>query len=54
MSVIAYFSGLNLTKEGDNGWTGEYVADETEGIVRVEDLPKPKVTARSRNFSQAA
>ncbi len=31
---------------------GEYVADGTEGITRVEDLPKPKVTARSRNFSR--
>lgn len=29
---------------------GEYVADETEGITRVEDLPKPKVARRSRNF----
>jgi hypothetical protein len=31
---------------------GEYVADGTEGITRVEDLPKPKVAARSRNFSR--
>ncbi len=31
---------------------GEYVSDGTEGITRVEDLPKPKVVARSRNFSQ--
>jgi hypothetical protein len=31
---------------------GEYAADGTEGITRVEDLPKPKVAARSRNFSQ--
>ena len=30
---------------------GEYVADVTEGITRVEDLPKPKVASRSRNFS---
>jgi len=29
---------------------GEYVADRTEGITRVEDLPKPKVVRRSRNF----
>ena len=29
---------------------GEYVADGTEGITRVEDLPKPKVAPRSRNF----
>ena len=31
---------------------GEYVADETEGITRVKDLPKPKVVARSRDFSR--
>lgn len=31
---------------------GEYVADGTEGITRVEDLPKPKVATRSRNFSR--
>jgi hypothetical protein len=31
---------------------GEYVADGTEGITRVEDLPKPKVVTRSRNFSR--
>jgi len=31
---------------------GEYVADGTEGITRVEDLPKPKVVPRSRNFSR--
>ena len=29
---------------------GEYVADRTEGITRVEDLPKAKVVRRSRNF----
>lgn len=29
---------------------GEYVADRTEGITRVEDLPKAKVVERSRNF----
>ena len=29
---------------------GEYVADSTEGITRVEDLPKPKVVQRSRNY----
>ena len=28
---------------------GEYVADRTEGITRVEDLPKAKVVPRSRN-----
>lgn len=31
---------------------GEYVADSTEGITRVEDLPRPKITTRSRNFSR--
>jgi hypothetical protein len=30
---------------------GEYRADRTEGITRVEDLPKAKVIRRSRNFS---
>ena len=29
---------------------GRYVPDETEGIVRVEDLPKAKVSERSRNY----
>jgi hypothetical protein len=29
---------------------GEYVRDVTEGITRVEDLPKPQVVLRSRNF----
>jgi hypothetical protein len=29
---------------------GEYRADCTEGITRVEDLPKAKVIRRSRNF----
>lgn len=31
---------------------GEYVADRTEGITCVEDLPKAKVVPRSRNFSR--
>ena len=31
---------------------GEYVADGTEGITRVEDLPKAKVVQRSRNFAR--
>ena len=30
---------------------GEYRADCTEGITRVEDLPKAKIIRRSRNFS---
>ena len=29
---------------------GEYLADRTEGITRVEDLPKAKVVRRSRSF----
>jgi hypothetical protein len=29
---------------------GAYIPDVTEGITRVEDLPKPKVLERSRNF----
>lgn len=29
---------------------GEYLADPTEGITRVEDLPKPKVVRRSRDY----
>jgi hypothetical protein len=31
---------------------GEYVADRTEGISCVVDLPKPKVARRSRNYSR--
>ena len=29
---------------------GEYVADETEGVVRVEDLPAARIEQRSRVF----
>ena len=29
---------------------GEYRPDPTEGITRVEDLPQPKVSIRSRNY----
>src|SRR6185369_7375040 len=29
---------------------GEYVPDATEGITRVEDLPKPRIEHRSRNY----
>lgn len=29
---------------------GEYVPDSTEGITRVEDLPKPLLGKRSRNY----
>lgn len=31
---------------------GEYVADRTEGITCVEDLPAAKVIQRSRNYSR--
>ena len=30
---------------------GEYVPDATEGITRVEDLPKPRIQKRSGNFT---
>src|SRR3954451_9180319 len=29
---------------------GEYVPDVTEGIPSVEDLPKPRIEHRSRNY----
>src|SRR5690348_13396712 len=29
---------------------GEYVPDVSEGITRVEDLPKPRLKQRSRNW----
>ena len=29
---------------------GEYLPDATEGITRVEDLPKPKIIPRSRDY----
>jgi|SRR5882724_5818476 len=32
---------------------GEYLADETEGITRVEDLPKAKVIKRSRSYQRS-
>ena len=31
---------------------GDYVADETQGITRVEDLPKAKILRRSRNYKR--
>jgi hypothetical protein len=31
---------------------GKYVPDVTEGITRVEDLPKPKISKRSRNYQR--
>lgn len=29
---------------------GEYLPDPTEGITRVEDLPRPKIVRRSRDY----
>src|SRR5262249_57736658 len=29
---------------------GEYVPDATEGITRIEDLPKPRIEQRSPNY----
>jgi len=29
---------------------GEYAPDATEGITRVEDLPRPRIERRSRNY----
>ena len=29
---------------------GEYIPDATEGIPRIEDLPKPRIEQRSRNY----
>jgi len=31
---------------------GQYVADATEGITRVEDLPAPQIIERSRNYKR--
>ena len=31
---------------------GEYLPDVTEGVTRVEDLPKAKVAQRSRNYKR--
>jgi predicted RNA-binding Zn-ribbon protein involved in translation (DUF1610 family) len=33
---------------------GQYLADSTEGIMRVEDLPEPQVLERSRNYPRRA
>ena len=33
---------------------GVYVADSTEGIASIEDLPQPYIIKRSRNFSRRA
>ena len=32
---------------------GDYLAEVTEGITRVEDLPKPRILTRSRNYPRA-
>jgi hypothetical protein len=29
---------------------GEYRPDPSEGIIRIEDLPKPKIRCQSRNY----
>jgi hypothetical protein len=31
---------------------GEYISDETQGITNVEDLPRPKLVRRSRNYKR--
>lgn len=31
---------------------GKYIPDVTEGVTRVEDLPKPKINRRSRNYKR--
>lgn len=31
---------------------GEYLPDTTEGVVRLEDLPAPKLLRRSRNYGK--
>ena len=33
---------------------GRYLPDRTEGITRVEELPKPLVVSRSRNYRRRA
>ena len=33
---------------------GEYIADPTEGIERIEDLPQPRIELRSRNYRRRA
>jgi transposase len=33
---------------------GEYLPDRSEGVQRVEDLPKPKVIERSRDYPRCA
>jgi hypothetical protein len=40
-----------LAKEGCAVFgPGEYLSDPTEGVIRPEDLPPPKIIHRSRNF----
>ena len=33
---------------------GEYRPDPTEGINRIEDLPKPKIRCQSRNYRRGS
>ena len=49
---MPYFLGQNrLAKEGFAVFgPGQYLSDVTEGITRPDDLPKPKIVHRSRNF----
>jgi hypothetical protein len=42
----------NPPEGGDMSGPGEYGADAAEGIVRVEDLPAPKVLHRCRSFKR--
>jgi len=42
------------TKRKTKRGPGEYLADATEGIQRVEDLPKPKRLRQSRNYEHRA
>jgi hypothetical protein len=42
------------TKRKTKRGPGEYLPDATEGIQRVEDLPKPKRLRQSRNYEHRA
>ncbi len=43
-----------LDKSAPRLGPGEYLPDPTEGIARVEDLPKPKLIRIDRNFKRQA
>src|SRR5712671_6775061 len=45
-----YNASHNNSKEAVMPGPGVYMPDATEGITRVEDLPKPHVIERSRNY----